>query len=70
MRNELYNLGFIPASDHIFRLKQGLPSQDVSNLCLYPGTICKESTLYPIQQIKMSPVSSISKNCPVYSFIF
>jgi hypothetical protein len=70
MRNELYNLGFIPASDYISRLKQGLPTQDVANFCLYPGAICKESTLYPAQQIKMSPLSSISKNCPLYSFIF
>ena len=70
MRNELYNLGFIPASDYIFRLKQGLPTQNVANVCLYPGTMCEQSTLYPIKQIKMSPVSSISKNCPLYSFIF
>lgn len=70
MRNELYNLGFIPASDHISRLKQGLPTQDVANVCLCQGSMCKESILYPIQQIKMNPVSSISKSCPVYSFIF
>ena len=70
MRNELYNLGFIPPSDQTFRLKQGLPTQDVANVCLYEGAMCKETTLYPIQQIKMSPVSSISKNCALYSFIF
>lgn len=70
MRNELYNLGFIPASDHNLRLKQGLPTQDVANVCLYSGTMCNQRTMYPVQQIKMSPVSSISKNCPLYSFIF
>ena len=60
---KLYNIGFIPASDHILRLKQGLPTQDVANVCLYPGAMCKQSTLYPIQPTKMSPISSISNNC-------
>ncbi len=53
----LYNIGFIPASEHILRLKQGLPTQDVANVCLYSGSICENKTLYPIQQIKMSPLS-------------
>jgi hypothetical protein len=61
MSQKLYNTGFIQPSESIIRLKQGLSTHNVANVCLYPGGLCEQRTLYPIEQIKIN--NPLSNNC-------
>ena len=61
MSQKLYNTGFIQPFERIIRVKQGLSTQDVANVCVYPGTLCEQRTLYPIEQIKINNI--FSNNC-------
>jgi hypothetical protein len=61
MSQKLYNTGFIKPSEPIIRLKQGLSTHNVSNVCLYTGALCEQRTLYPIEQTRIN--NSFSNNC-------
>lgn len=45
---KLYTTGIIPVLDTKIRLKQGLASQAVANVCMYSGALCNQQNLYPI----------------------
>ena len=50
---KLYNTGFIPESASALRIKQNLPNQDISNICMLNNNTCNIYNMYPAEQTQL-----------------